>query len=243
VKKLSLYEGNEVSLDYEAILETVYRKILRPGDAVLDVGAHRGRHTLPFAEIVGAGGSVVAVEPIPQMFDALSETVAQSAATTYVELYNVALGAEAGSSAFVLVTDWPEYSGLRQRLYDSGAETSTTTIEVAIETVDRLMVRFDRLAMIKIDVEGGEYDVLRGARSTISRTQPVITFECGDNSLVSYEHNAGDIFDFFQEVRYEVFDVLGKVYSREELIKSSAEQGIWDYIGAPRGDGRVVGIW
>ena len=57
--------------DYEHVLECDYRRLIGPGDTVFDIGAHEGRHTSVFSEIVGPSGIVWAFEPLPLQFGTL----------------------------------------------------------------------------------------------------------------------------------------------------------------------------
>ena len=93
---------------YEHMLEAFYRAVLRPGDGVIDVGAHNGRHALPCARAVGATGRVFGFEPLPIQYKALSALIAaeQTAAPAMapITLFNCALGDIEGSTDFTPAT-------------------------------------------------------------------------------------------------------------------------------------------
>src|SRR5262245_33366363 len=71
-----LWRSSGIQIDYEKILERSYRTFLKPGDTILDVGAHNGWHTERFLEIVGPTGCVYAFEPLPDVRAALAERFA-----------------------------------------------------------------------------------------------------------------------------------------------------------------------
>lgn len=218
--------------DYEASLERYYRSILVPGDVCVDVGAHTGRHTVPMAMCVGPHGIVHAFEPLPAINARLRTVVAalpRDAAPVHV--HDVALGVEAGVCDFVAVNELPEYSGFRRRIYDS--EVTTSVIRVASDRLDNVLRELPRLDYMKVDVEGGEFLVLGGASTLIRRFAPVITFEFGDNSLVHYQHRAGDMYDLLAGWGYRLLDINGVELDRSGFVASSARQELWDYIALP----------
>lgn len=219
--------------DYEAMLAAFCRRILRPGDVVVDVGAHLGRHTIPFARAVGPTGKVIAFEPIPHINRQLQERLRQAAAAeglAPIRLYDVALGAQTTATEFVVVPDYPEYSGLQERTYDPGEDTRRERIPIRVERLDDLLATEDRVDLVKIDVEGGEHDVLRGATETLLRHRPIVTFECGDNALVHYDHTSADLFDLLTGLGYRIEDILRRPLDRDAFVASSARQEVWDYL-------------
>lgn len=223
--------------DYERMVERAYRAVLRRGDCAIDIGAHSGRHTLPMAQAVGAGGRIVAFEPLADPRDWLRSRLAEAAATepgastASVEIRGEALSDRDGRSSFVAVRDFPEYSGLRRRAYD--AEVETAEIEVETRRLDGFLDRLPRVSLIKLDAEGAEYLILRGARGLLRRDRPVVCFECGDNSLVSYEHTAADMAALLVDERYGILSIRGEELDPAAFVASSAAQHLWDYVAVP----------
>ncbi len=154
------------------------RQALRPGDRVIDIGANIGTHTISLAKIVGPQGSVLAFEPQPLIFQLLAANVLINRAAN-TELVLGACGAISGTVALAGIdyTRDGQYSALSladlQRL---SHETSA-----AIQTVNTFvlddMYGADRLRLIKIDVEGMEKEVLRGAERLIERHRPTLYIE------------------------------------------------------------------
>ncbi len=229
---------------YENMLETLYRKLLRPGDVTIDVGAHVGRHAFPMGALVGASGRVFCFEPLPQQFAVLDQRIrsvaAGSSAAAEIVPFNLALGETDGEANFVVVPDFPEYSGFRERKYgDSGLRTET--IRVQVRRLDAMRERFGRVRYVKIDAEGAELHILRGARSLIAESRPVISFEFGNAALVNYPYTAADCFDFFDGLGYTVFSIFGQALGRDEFIECAEGQYFWDYFGIPAEDGWTLG--
>jgi len=218
--------------DYEAMLEQYYRTLLTPGSICVDVGAHTGRHAGPIAACAGPTGLVHAFEPLPEINARLRAAVANlPPGSAPVVVHDFALGTEQGVADFVVVHELPEYSGFKTRIYDSAVTTST--IQVTIARMDRVLSDIPRLDYIKVDAEGGEYSVLGGASGLIQKFRPVITFEFGDNALVNYPHNSGDMYDMLSGWGYRIEDINRVALDRAAFVESSAAQRVWDYIALP----------
>jgi FkbM family methyltransferase len=153
----------------------VFRQVLKPGDVVIEAGANIGAHTVPLAQFVGRSGAVHAFEPQRAIFQMLCANLALSALPN-VFARQAAVGAQAGS----IVVPQFDYDrpnnfgglalgGLSQGAAPPGGET------VPVLTIDSL--ELSSLALIKIDVEGMEADVLEGARATIARHKPILYVE------------------------------------------------------------------
>jgi FkbM family methyltransferase len=132
--------------------------------AALDVGANVGAYALLLGQWVRPGGRVYAFEPAAQAFTGLSRHVALNGLGGTVVPVNAAAAAATGTAAFAV----DGISGAN-RLGSGTATVATVTIDdfCAREGIDP--------AVIKIDVEGAELDVLRGARETIRRAGAGLT--------------------------------------------------------------------
>lgn len=234
-KYLDVLEVNK-KLDYELILQEVYESFIEPGDFAIDVGAHVGRHTIPIAKKAASNGKVFAIEPIPKCRDIMAQSInSQSSLKDIITVLPYALGNYQGSAEFTIVKNDPGYSGLRERAYERKSEIQKITVEV--KTLDDQFFGLNSLKYIKIDAEGGEYDILRGGVELIKRCRPVITFEFGANSFKPYNVIPGEVFRFWKRLNYKIFDILGhELIDEKTFVKSSIDQKIWDYISIPEED-------
>jgi FkbM family methyltransferase len=140
---------------------------LRPGDTFVDVGANVGYYTLLAAKRVTRSGAVIAIEPSPANV-ATIEAQLRLNRTPNITLHPVAAGASRSTAQLYggLETD----RGLSSLLPDwrEGLELEAT---IPVRTLDDLLEAFDasRIALIKVDVEGFEAEVVAGASATIAR--------------------------------------------------------------------------
>jgi FkbM family methyltransferase len=145
----------------------LWARFLKPGDCVVDVGANIGALTLPLARLVGQTGKVFAFEPQPENFELLKRNVEQ---LPQVEARPCALGASAGERGIAQLTDLGHHN------YGNVALSNDATLQVRVETLDSI-VGDAAVALIKVDVQGAEADVLEGARETIGRCRPLLYVE------------------------------------------------------------------
>ena len=163
--------------------------LFRPG-TIIDVGAHDGLLTLPLAALPGA--HVLAFEPLPPAFARLQARVAG--------LANITLRPEALSNrAGRIVLEVPYVRGVAQEQWASmvkdyaGIAASDPLLD-RVECHDVVTMPLDDLALtdvtaIKLDVEGAEEEVLRGAGATLARCQPILSVE------IEERHRAGSTRD------------------------------------------------
>ena len=141
-----------------------FRGAVRPGSVVLDVGANVGSYTLLFAFWTAPAGRGFAFEPSPDAREGLRQHLALNGVDDRVEIVPVAASAEVGTARFHL--DGASGSNALAVGHDRAAasiDVETTTIDAFCE---RRGIRPD---VVKIDVEGAELDVLRGARRVLAR--------------------------------------------------------------------------
>ena len=211
--------------DWEQVLEAQYRRFLRPGDTVFDIGAHRGRHLRVFAELVGASGRLEAFEPLPFAFRELGKLRLQAPVT----LHNMALADFDGTSEFTFATGTPEESGLVQRIFNNPGKARPEKIQVRVQTLDTHTARLDRLDYVKIDTEGGEIGIIRGGRETLTRLRPVLSVEYGGTAYGVYGHTKATLFDLATSLGYVLCDILGSPITTAETWEAVCDHAAWDY--------------
>jgi len=130
---------------------------LRPEDVFFDIGANVGAYTLLASGEIGA--KTISVEPIPSTFGFLSSNISLNKLEDKVDLLNVGLGNQQGTLKFTKSFDTINHVA-------TGKETGAETIEVQVMKMDDVSSEIP--ALVKIDVEGFETEVLNGASDILS---------------------------------------------------------------------------
>ena len=225
------FRKQQEAMDFETRLQHIYQQFLTFGAAVIDVGAHVGRHTIPIAKAVGSSGWVLAVEPLAECQQPLLANLKKAGVASWVDIIDCALSDYTGTSDFIVAQNLLEFSGLRERVYD--APTQTVTRQITVAQLDNLHLKKQPIRYIKIDAEGGELGILRGSAKLIARDRPIVSFEFGMNSARSYNILPEEMYDFWTQLDYSVIDILGNLLTKEAFSYSATAQQVWDYFAYP----------
>ena len=177
--------------------------LLRPGDQVIDVGAHIGTFTVAFARAVGASGRVLSVEPTPDAFALLLDNLALNG-----------LG-EVVRARCALVTD----RCAAHRAVRAPGHTSATYYVPTDDGTPVACLRLDALAedlapraplrLVKIDVEGMELSVLRSGRQLLAHHRPLLYLEVVPEQLGRYATTVDEIDALLSALDYRFFRNVG----------------------------------
>jgi FkbM family methyltransferase len=186
----------------ERRLPLVLARLLKQDSCVVDVGAHIGsflRMALKFAP----NGQHWAFEASP--------TKAQWLHVRFpnVKVFGVAVACRTGTAVFYEDCKRPGVSSL---IRAPAAADASRAIEVPTRSLDEELGRTQRLDLIKLDIEGGELDALRGAIDLIQRLKPAIIFECG-TVYASSQHN--ELFKLITNTLcYEIFGLVDFLFDK-----------------------------
>lgn len=174
--------------------EKSLRQYFPHGDGLfVDVGAHAGSHAV---YVAGTGRGVLAFEPNPINNQVLKVNLALNNLSGLCKVYCVALSSESRTSR---ITNWGGASMLKP----------DGEFECEVVTLDSIIGDQHSIAMIKIDVEGAEADVLVGARETLAKYRPKL--------LIESHHNRGDFGDGLRASVIHELDRAGYLYSEVAL--------------------------
>jgi FkbM family methyltransferase len=194
---------------YERLVADVAKKVIKPGNTVVDVGAHIGYFTLLFAKLVGDNGKVYAFEPNPDNFGLLRKNIEVNGYN------NVVLEQKA-------VNSMNGYCKLYfdKIFVDENIESTDITDVECIRLDDFL--KNTNVDFIKIDVEGSEYDVLKGMEHILENNKNLkiiteyspyhlkaagIKLEDYINTLIKYNFEIKDLHsDVMKDKLVEVYD-------------------------------------
>lgn len=198
-----------------------------PSDACyVDVGANVGA-VLAHMAASAPEGQHLAFEPLPDLAETLR------ARFPCVDVRTMALSTAVGSSEFVRPDGLDAYSGLRERDYPRAATLSRLHVDVStldIEIEDRVPT------LVKIDVEGGEHDVLAGGINLLEKHRPLVAFEHGPRACENYGVMHEDVFDLLAGVGYAISDMDGVgPYSRDQFVSDTASFRRFNFLARPHG--------
>ena len=179
-------------------------RVLSPGKVFVDAGANFGIYTLLASKIVGEGGRVISFEPSSRVFPVLRR--------------NIALNGFKNVLAFPLALT--DKQGLARLYYhsavgcdslgkDASFEQDAYSEEVETKSLDNVLkcTSVGRVDVIKLDVQGAEELVLRGANEIVTFMRPVVIFEFFPQGAASLGLSPNGTWDFLEGHGYEFFIV------------------------------------
>jgi FkbM family methyltransferase len=195
----------------------IFRRFVKPGQTVIDVGAQVGYFSVFLAELVGASGCVCSFEPDPKPRSWLERSkeinsmnwlrilpLALSSSSGEIDFY---ISQQVGWSTAVAGTHLRDLSTVRVQAasYDSLAKA-----ELVPRSVD----------FIKIDVEGSEVRVLRGMERTLRENRPVLVMEVNEATLSAAGESPVSLIDTARSLGYSVHHIQTRKYGQMPKLKS-----------------------
>jgi len=207
---------------YEPGTLHVMQKCLKEGDVFFDIGSNIGIMSLFASQLVGKQGKIFAFEPDPDTFAILQDNLNLNE-NDRVQPQNLALGDSNGTASL-----FQNISVNRGASSLISSQENSNIVTVNTERPDDFILRNElgNIKLLKIDVEGWEFEVLKGAKQLLSKEDgPIVIFECSDNVSVP----RGKIYQTYQYIlsvnNYQVFKLKhGKeVISKLIRVKSEKE--------------------
>lgn len=196
------------NMQYDRLTKIIMKQELGTHSNCIDIGCHEGE-MLDQMISLSPFGKHIAFEPIPYLFDKLQEKYGHG--TT---IHQVALSNKNGEVSFNVVKNAPAFSGIKQRDYHV-SNPDIEKIQVATSKLDDLIGQDVQIDFVKIDVEGGEYDVLLGGIETLKRCQPVLIFEFGLGASDFYGTTPAKLYDL-------IVNQIGlNIYVLDDFISNS----------------------
>ncbi|MEM9351986.1 MAG: FkbM family methyltransferase [Planctomycetota bacterium] len=192
-----------------------FRRLLAPGDCVIEVGGHIGYISLYFADLVGPAGRVMVFEPGSNNIPYIRQNVAS---IQQIDLKEVAVSDQDGIASFFeeeltgqnnsLHADYDVFQENRHRAFASEEYSKRRVETIRLDT----LLSGEGLTpdLIKIDIEGAELMALKGARETLSRACPVV--------MVEVTRQKAEVFAFFEGLGYQLFNDTGVRLDRPDAM-------------------------
>lgn len=200
------------NMQYDRLTLRIMQQTLKANSNCIDIGCFKGE-VLERMVKLAPGGTHYAFEPIPAFYNDLKKRF-----NGKVKIFPFALSEFSGTANFKFVKNAPAYSGLKSRKYDL-KNPEIEDIRVEIKKLDELIPETLPIHFIKIDVEGGEFDVLRGAKKIILRDKPVIIFEFGIGASDFYGTKPEDLFFYINDELNYKLSLLQDYYQKKPELK------------------------
>lgn len=182
---------------------SIFKRIVKEGDCVIDVGACVGSHTVPFCHLVGKSGIVLAFEPEKMAFFALCGTMALNNFKQAL-CFQQAVGAK---EALIKVPELDEHVVTNFGGTDLRIEQTGYYYSVPVITIDSLL-RETKIHLIKIDVEGMEIEVIQGALQTINKYRPTLYVDD-----YSDEQKSAELHRLIENLGYNIHKHVAPVHN------------------------------
>jgi FkbM family methyltransferase len=224
---------------FETECVAILRSIVEPGDTFFDVGANIGFYATLAARLVGERGTVVAFEPDPQNLKLLRRNASLNKCDN-LEVRPVAVGAEEGQASFSLDSATGATGHLGEDL-TQGEETvgqgRVIIVQTEVETIDSVARSAKvRPNVIKLDIEGGECEALRGARNVLAESRPIV---------ISELNGAGgqEVLEILSGAGYRIWDLeTGRIVDPSEprpfMVVALPEESV----ETPRGQRLIMSL-
>ncbi|HXD31056.1 MAG TPA: FkbM family methyltransferase [Pyrinomonadaceae bacterium] len=208
------------------------RTLIKEGDCVFDIGANIGVYSVLFSRWVGQSGKVIAYEPDPNNLELLKRNLFMNGCDNTI-LRELALSTTEGEEFFSrdLFTGSTGHLG-RGTTYGEvlfGDGRREVLLPVKTTTVDHETERYSPPHVIKLDIEGGEFDVLQGSTALLTSHRPLIMSELSrwNDNVPANATKASRAGQLLHDHGYELWDV-------DNARWLSPEEIVWMVLAIPR---------
>ncbi len=192
--------------EYEEDTNRILKEYVKPGDVVIEAGANIGSETLILSKLVGNSGMVYGFEPSPYVFDRLKINI-QINELQNVKAYDVALGEDDKMITFNIFPKGYCNSGMSSKYLETSV---TKKIDVKQQTLDTFIAEnnINKVSFLKMDIQGAELDLIKGASKTLEKFHPIIFSEAYDDQI-----DTKLLYEILKSLNYTVYKLVpnGKI--------------------------------
>ncbi len=193
--------------DYEL---KCFLKEITKGMVVYDIGANVGRFSKIFSMLTGPTGHVYAFEPIKMNFEILSRLK-----YPHLQVFNIGLWHEAGQSEIFYPSSDGAQGSLKAQQFGNWENGNAIGKELCqLESLDRFTEKHSLpgAQFVKIDAEGAELNILKGALNFLSRIHPTLFIEVNEKTMESFDYGIKEIWMLLNNIGYNHFTLVGRDY-------------------------------
>ncbi len=192
---------------YEPQLADLIKTVIDPDKDMLDVGANVGFFSIFCAQLISHKNSVLSVEPTPLALQYLKNNVERNHCSKNIRIFEGVVSDEEKPMKLNVIPGNEEYSSLKGIKHPAVAGKDAQWLEVQSSTIDSLVTKYNLSpGLIKIDTEGAEFQVLKGAAATLEQHKPVILCELSDTLLSESGNNADTVVQYLEGFGYRVIN-------------------------------------
>ncbi len=239
---LDLAEGIDLAIflqgQFEPDTAAACARHIRPGDLVLDIGANIGAHTLQLAKAAGPSGRVFAFEPTRYAYEKLQRNLALNpdiaGRVTARQCFLAAV--DGAPTAGEIYSSWPLAGG--EALHAKHLGQAMTTQGAETRSLDSILADAGDppVALVKLDVDGFECDILAGASALLQKRRPVFVMELAPYVLAERGASLERLLAYFLPNGYRFYrerDEAALPYSAAELAKLIGDAASINVIAKP----------
>lgn len=236
--ELDLTEVIDAAIFYSDSREPATTRALavlcKPGDIVFDIGANVGSHTLPIAKSVGNTGRVYAFEPVPWALNKLSRNISLNAFNNIIVEPIALSDAPDDNAEFSLRASFKTTSQIPVNAdgsLNNNWWNACEKVKVKVETIDNFVLEnnIKKVNLIKLDVDGFEAKVIKGAIKVLTEHGPDIVMELAPSWIAAKGDDMGAVINSLTSMGYNFFDEITfeKITNISEILeKLKPESGI-----------------
>lgn len=199
---IGMWVAQEKRLDFDQNMLPAILPYIDKGDTVIDIGANIGAYSYGFLKKICESGNLICFEPYIKSFECLQYNLGGN---DNVLMFNMAIGSETGGCTVNCDND-----NIGMSYIVKGGNTIMDTLD---------SFELDACDFIKIDVEGFELDVLKGAKKTIKKYKPYLCIEINDATLNRNNITREMIFSYLNELGYK----YRNIYKGQDMLDSQLD--------------------
>jgi FkbM family methyltransferase len=200
---------------YEKFQGMILLKLARRSSEFIDIGANMGYYSLAAAK-VNSTIKVRAFEPQPRVFSTLVNNISLNNLSDRVEAHNFGLGSKQSTMTMFIPKFTGSGGGSLANLHREEGEP--IEVEVQVKVLDEYSVKWTNPDLIKIDVEGFEFEVISGGMNLIKKSRPTIIIELLRKWMKPFDKHPQDVIELLIEEGYVIYAIANDILNEIDKI-------------------------
>ena len=206
------------NINAERQVHDIIRQYLNPEDTFIDIGANFGLHTVYAAKLVGEKGCVFAFEPVTKHLNLLQKNITLSCVDDRVKIVPSAVSNSTESS---LTFYLPQEEEIAVTASLKAGSNNLEQTKVSNTRLDDYLNNFDKeIKLIKIDVEGAELEVLKGAEKLLKKWKPKLLIEVHGFALPDFGTSVKELKSFLTALGYQENRLEAESFNEDEYFQA-----------------------